>query len=264
VVIQAYSDSIPPEVRPEKLRTEGLSAYFGAARVLRSVSVPVALGSVTAIIGPSGAGKSTFLRCLNRMHELTIGARVEGRVLIDGADIYAPGVLPSSVRRRIGSLVQRPSPFPTMSIRDNVLAGLTLNGIDDDAFGTVERALRQVDLWESQKAHLDDSPMGLSRGDQQRLCLARALALSPEVLLMDEPCVLLDPKATTTLEELIHELKSQYPIVIATHSVQQAARVSDYTAFLYEGDLVEYNESDVVFTRPKDRRTEDYITGRFG
>jgi phosphate transport system ATP-binding protein len=259
-----YSSALPPPEPVEKMRTESLSAFYGQECVLKSVSVPIAAGSVTAMIGPSGSGKSTFLRCLNRMHEIESGASAEGKVWLDGVDIYSAGLSAQAVRRRVGSLSQKPSPFPTMSIRDNVLAGLKLNGLTETTGLVVERALRQVGLWESVRGRLDGSATDLGRGDQQRLCLARALALSPDVLLMDEPCALLDPVATTTLEELIHELKEHYTIVIATHSVQQAARVSDYTAFLYEGSLVEFNESDVIFTRPRDRRTEDYITGRFG
>jgi phosphate transport system ATP-binding protein len=263
--ILALPDSVPPPQRSPKLRTSKLSAYFGTEAVVRQVTVPIADRCVTSIIGPSASGKSTFLRCLNRMHETTPGARVEGEVYIDTLNIYDAAQDPTRIRRRMGTLIQRPSPFPTLSIRDNVLAGLRLNGADaevNDAL--VEKVLRQVALWDDTKNRLDAAPSVLNRGEQQRLCLARALALAPDVLLMDEPCVLLDPVATTVLEELIHELKEHYTIVIATHSVQQAARVSDYTAFLYEGELVEYNEADVVFTRPRDRRTEDYITGRFG
>lgn len=260
-----YPDSVPPQKMPEKMRAEGLSAWYGALRVLNDVTVPIAQNAVTAIIGPSGAGKSTFIRCLNRMHEIAEDARTEGSVLLEGKNVYDTSVDPGTIRRRIGSLVQRPNPFPTMSVRDNVLAGLRLNGRSANANdAVVERALQQAALWDEVKDKLDSPGSKLARGQQQRLCLARCLALEPDVLLMDEPCSLLDPVATTTLEELIHELKNQYTVVIATHSVQQAARVGDFTAFLYEGELVEYNEANVIFTRPRDRRTEDYITGRFG
>jgi len=220
---------------------------------------------VTAIIGPSGCGKSTFVRCLNRMHEVVPGARVEGRVLLDGNSIYGPGVDPVRVRRRVGMVFQKPNPFPTMSIRDNVLAGLRLNGErPSDPESLVERALHQAALWDEVKDILDRSGASLSGGQQQRLCIARALALEPEVLLMDEPCSALDPIATAKIEELIHEISARYTIVIVTHNMQQAARVSHATAFFYMGELIECNETDVLFTKPSNPKTEDYITGRFG
>jgi phosphate transport system ATP-binding protein len=254
-----------PEVGPIKMRTVGLRAFYGATEVLKGIDLPIVDRQVTAVIGPSGCGKSTFVRSLNRMHEVVPGARISGRVLLDEQDIYARGVDPVRVRRRVGMLFQKPNPFPTLSIRDNVLAGVLLNGVDvSDPDGLVEKALRQAALWEEVKDVLDRSGTSLSGGQQQRLCMARALALEPEVLLMDEPCSALDPIATARVEELIHELRQSYAIVVVTHNMQQAARVANLTAFFYMGELVEYDRTDVVFTRPKERRTEDYITGRFG
>jgi phosphate transport system ATP-binding protein len=248
-----------------KIRVEALRAFFGQAEVIRGITLPIRTSKVTAIIGPSGCGKSTFVRCLNRMHEVTPGARAEGRVLLDGLDIYREDVDAVRVRRRVGMVFQKPNPFPTMSIRDNVLAGLRLNGLRiDSPDALVEQALRRVALWEEVKDVLGRSGTSLSGGQQQRLCIARAIALAPEVLLMDEPCSALDPIATAHVEELMHELRDAYTIVIVTHNMQQAARVADYTAFFYMGELVEYDLTDVIFTKPKERRTEDYITGRFG
>jgi phosphate transport system ATP-binding protein len=254
-----------PISEPEKMRAEKLRAWFGKSVALKGISLPIAAEKVTAIIGPSGCGKSTFIRCLNRMHELVPGTRVEGRVLLDQADIYAPRVDAVRVRRRVGMVFQKPNPFPTMSIRENVLAGPRLNGLPvADAAELVERSLRKVALWDEVKDGLDRSGTSLSGGQQQRLCIARALALEPEVVLMDEPCSALDPIATAKVEELIHELGERYTIVIVTHNMQQAARVSDYTAFFYMGELVEFADTDTLFTQPADQRTEDYITGRFG
>ena len=248
-----------------KMRTENLEAYFGPSRVLKGISLNVALKHVTAVIGPSGCGKSTFVRCLNRMHEVVPGAHASGQVLLDDSDIYGRGVDPVKVRRRVGMVFQKPNPFPTMSIRDNVLAGLRLNGMrPSDPEAHLEKALKQVALWDEVKDNLGKAGTSLSGGQQQRLCIARSLALEPEVLLMDEPCSALDPIATARVEELIHELRENYTIVIVTHNMQQAARVADLTAFFYMGELVEYNRTDVIFTRPRERRTEDYITGRFG
>ncbi len=248
-----------------KIRVEALKAGFGVAEVLKGVTLPIRSQKVTAIIGPSGCGKSTFVRCLNRMHEVTPGAHAAGRVLLDGLDIYREDVDPVRVRRRVGMVFQKPNPFPTMNIRDNVLAGLRLNGLRvESPDALVEETLRRVALWDEVKDGLSRSGASLSGGQQQRLCIARALALEPEVLLMDEPCSALDPIATARVEELMHELRDTYTMVIVTHNMQQAARVADFTAFFYMGELVEYDLTDVIFTRPKERRTEDYITGRFG
>jgi phosphate transport system ATP-binding protein len=248
-----------------KMRADKLSAWFSDKQALFDISLPLVERKVTAVIGPSGCGKSTFIRCLNRMHEVVTGARTSGEVLLDGKSIYGPGVDPVRIRRRVGMVFQKPNPFPTMSVRDNVLAGLRLSGIDPtDPDGIVEEVLRQAALWDEVESALDRPGGALSGGQQQRLCIARCLALEPEVVLMDEPCSSLDPVATAKIEELIHELRERYTIVIVTHSMQQAARVSDYTAFFYLGELVEYDLADVIFTRPSNPRTEDYITGRFG
>ena len=248
-----------------KLRVEALRASFGKKEVVRGVTLPLREKRVTAIIGPSGCGKSTFLRCLNRMHELTPGTSVSGTVLLDGEDVYGSGVDPTDVRRRVGMVFQKANPFPTMSIRDNVLAGLRLCGVrPKNPAEVVERALRRVALWDEVKDDLRRSGVSLSGGQQQRLCIARAFVLDPEVLLMDEPCSALDPGATAKVEELIHELAERYTIVIVTHNMQQAARVAHYTAFLYNGELVEYGPTRLIFTKPAERQTEDYITGRFG
>jgi phosphate transport system ATP-binding protein len=247
------------------MRVESLRAYFGDALALKGISMSVPERCVTAIIGPSGCGKSTFIRCLNRMHEVTPGARAEGAVFLDGKNILGDDVDPVDVRRRVGMVFQKPNPFPTMSIRENVLAGLTLNGIrPPDPARLVEESLRQAALWDEVKDSLDRTGTSLSGGQQQRLCIARCLALEPEVILMDEPCSALDPIATARIEELIHELRERFAILIVTHSMQQAARVSDFTAFFYMGELVEHGTADVIFTKPTSSRTEDYITGRFG
>src|SRR5687767_3402914 len=234
------------EVAPDKVRTRGLRAYYGKAEVLHGIDLSILAREVTAVIGPSGCGKSTFVRSLNRMHEVVAGARVSGEVLLDDENIYAPGVDAVAVRRRVGMVFQKPNPFPTLSIRDNVLAGLLLNGVSrDDADSLVESALTKAALWEEVKDRLSSSGTSLSGGQQQRLCIARALALEPEVLLMDEPCSALDPIATARVEELIHELRESYSIVIVTHNMQQAARVANFTAFFYLGQLIEYNRTQV-------------------
>ncbi len=253
-----------PEGTRPKLEVEHLSAWYGSTRALKDVTVSVPPRSVMAAIGPSGCGKSTFLRCLNRMHELVPGARAEGRMLLDGQDLMTREVDPVTLRRRVGMVFQRPNPFPTMSVRDNVAAGLRLNGIRGDHDAIVERTLRQAALWEEVKDRLHQSALALSGGQQQRLCIARALAVEPEVLLMDEPASALDPIATARIEELIHELKERYTIVIVTHNMQQAARVSDATAFFYLGELVEVGSTAQIFTNPREQRTEDYVTGKFG
>ena len=247
-----------------KLQVRKLNVYFGTTRALKDVSVSVADRSVLAIIGPSGCGKSTFVRAINRMHELTPGARSEGEVLLDGEDLYRGDVDPVHLRRRVGMVFQRPNVFPTMSIRDNVVAGLKLNRIKGNYDEVVERTLRATALWDEVKDRLGDSAVGLSGGQQPRLCIARAIAVQPEVLLMDEPASALDPIATARIEELVLELKATYTIVIVTHNMQQAARVADNTAFFYLGELIEHGPTKVIFTNPTDSRTEDYVTGKFG
>src|SRR5216683_1989312 len=249
-----------------RLETAHLTALFGRHRAVRDVSLLFPANTVTAIIGPSGCGKSTLLRCLNRMHELTAGASVTGEVLLDTVNIYAGDVNPVELRRRIGMVFQRPTPFPTMSIYDNVAAGLRVNGkrARGELDAVVERALRQAVLWDEVKDRLKKSALDLSGGQQQRLCIARALAPAPEVLLLDEPTASLDPAGTQRIEELCHELKARYTIVIVTHNLQQAGRVSDYTAFFYLGDLVEVGRTEALFTKPAKEQTEAYLTGRFG
>jgi phosphate transport system ATP-binding protein len=250
------------------LVTDTLNAYFGAQHAVKDVSLTFNTRQVTAIIGPSGCGKSTFLRCLNRMHETVPLARVAGRVIFDGMSMYDGGMNAIAVRRHIGMVFQRPTPFPTMSIRDNVAAGLRVaeqgmpsrRRVDE----IVEHALRRAALWDEVKDRLGASAVGLSGGQQQRLCIARALATSPRIILLDEPTASLDPLSTQKVEELVYELKSDVTVIIVTHNMQQAARVSDRTAFMLGGELIEVENTDVMFTNPKDRRTEAYITGRFG
>jgi phosphate transport system ATP-binding protein len=248
------------------IHVTGVNAWFGSVQVLRGIDLTMAPKAVTAVIGPSGCGKSTFIRCLNRMHEVVPGARVTGTVLVEGEDVYAPGVDPVQVRRRIGMVFQRPNPFPTMSVFDNVAAGLRLAGVRRraDLQEAAERALRQAALWDEVKEQLDKPGTSLSGGQQQRLCIARALAVDPAVLLMDEPCSALDPIATARIEELILELRGALTVVIVTHNMQQAARVSEATGFFLMGEMVEFGVTRELFTNPRDTRTEDYITGRFG
>jgi phosphate transport system ATP-binding protein len=243
-----------------------LDAWFGDAHVLHDIGIAMAPKAVTALIGPSGCGKSTFIRCINRMHEVVPGARVSGTVRVEGQDVYAPGVDPVQIRRKIGMVFQKPNPFPTMSIFDNVIAGLRLGGVRERAVlhEAAERALRQAALWDEVKDELGKSGVSLSGGQQQRLCIARALAVEPDVLLMDEPCSALDPIATAKIEELILELRGTLTIVIVTHNMQQAGRVSGATGFFLLGELVEFGVTRELFTNPQDTRTEDYITGRFG
>ena len=249
-----------------KLVVENLSAGFGLKKVLEDISIPFKDNTVTAIIGPSGCGKSTFIRCLNRMHEVSQGAWTKGHVSLDGEDMYAPDKDPVKVRRKIGLVFQKPNPFPTMSVYDNVAAGLRLSGVrNEKLLGTkVQENLIQAFLWEEVRDRLGESGASLSGGQQQRLCIARALAVEPQVVLMDEPCSALDPVATAKIEELIHELSANYTVVIVTHNMQQAGRCSDYTAFLYLGQLIEFGSTTKIFSNPTERRTEDYITGRFG
>ncbi|HVB27667.1 MAG TPA: phosphate ABC transporter ATP-binding protein PstB [Mycobacteriales bacterium] len=256
----------------KRIETIGLSCYYGGTKAVDSVNITIEPKSVTAVIGPSGCGKSTFLRALNRMHEVIPAARVEGQVLLDDVDIYTPGVDPAAVRRVIGMVFQRPNPFPTMSIFDNAVAGLRLNGVRGKSAleEAAERSLRAANLWDEVKDRLRRPGAGLSGGQQQRLCIARAIAVEPQVLLMDEPCSSLDPISTLAIEDLMVDLKERYTIVIVTHNMQQAARVSDTTAFFTlrgqgePGHLVEVDSTQRIFTNPAQRRTEDYITGRFG
>jgi phosphate transport system ATP-binding protein len=253
---------------PFAMRAQSLDAYFGSTHAVHGVSLEFPLNEVTAIIGPSGCGKSTFLRCLNRMHETVPLARVEGTVEFHGQDIYADGVDPIALRRHVGMVFQRPTPFPTMSIRDNVAAGLRaqpntkLSNAQVDEI--VERALREAALWDEVKDRLKASATGISGGQQQRLCIARALATSPHVLLLDEPTAALDPISTQKVEELVYELRKVMTVIIVTHNMQQAARVSDRTVFMLMGDLIEAAPTRTMFTTPADPRTEAYITGRFG
>ncbi len=244
---------------------QDLHAYYGEQHAVKGIQVEFPAHEVTAIIGPSGCGKSTMVRCINRMHEEIPGARAEGSVKLDQLDLYAPGVDVTSVRRLIGMVFQKPNPFPTMSIFDNVAAGLRLTGTrGENLRERVHKALRAVGLWGEVKNRLQEPGIGLSGGQQQRLCIARTIAVEPEVILMDEPCSALDPVATLKIEELIDELKDRYTIVIVTHNMQQAGRVSNSTAFMLDGELVEHGPTAEIFTRPKDERTERYVTGKFG
>jgi len=248
------------------LAVRNLSVFFGERQAIKNVSIDVAARAVTAIIGPSGCGKSTFLRAINRMHELNPDARMEGEIKLFGEDIYSRSVEPVVVRRRVGMVFQKSNPFPTMSISENVTVGLRLNGVRDRKILTerIEQSLQMAALWEEVKDRLTAPAISLSGGQQQRLCIARALAVQPEVLLMDEPASALDPLATAKIEELILQLKENYTIVIVTHNMQQAARASDFTAFFYLGELVEFGPTTKIFTNPVNKRTEDYVTGRFG
>jgi phosphate transport system ATP-binding protein len=249
-----------------KITVENLNALFGNKQVLHDINLEIRENRITAIIGPSGCGKSTFIRCINRMHEVVAGARVSGKVLIDGKDIYDREVDSVNIRRRIGMVFQKPNPFPTMSIYDNVVAGLRLNGVKDKNIldRTVEECLKKSALWDEVKNDLSKSGVSLSGGQQQRLCIARALAVEPEVILFDEPCSALDPISTSKIEDLMIELKEKYTLVIVTHNMQQAARVSDHTAFFLYGKLIEFGETDQIFKKPREKSTEDYIVGRFG
>ncbi|RBM17875.1 phosphate ABC transporter ATP-binding protein PstB [Streptomyces sp. PT12] len=257
----------------KRIDVQALTAYYGAHKAIDGITLHVEPASVTAFIGPSGCGKSTFLRTLNRMHEVTPGGRVEGKVLLDNEDLYGTGVDPVSVRRTVGMVFQRPNPFPTMSIYDNVAAGLKLNGIKyrrSELDDIVEKNLRGANLWNEVKDRLGRPGSGLSGGQQQRLCIARATAVEPDVLLMDEPCSALDPISTLAIEDLIDKLKAEYTIVIVTHNMQQAARVSDRTAFFNlaaigePGRLIEVDATEKIFSNPSVQATEDYISGRFG
>jgi phosphate transport system ATP-binding protein len=255
----------PTAVTGHSVRLEKLRAFYGTAEQVKGIELEFPANNVTAIIGPSGCGKSTMVRCINRMHEEIPGAHAEGRVLLDEVDLYGPGVDIVAVRRAVGMVFQKPNPFPTMTVFDNVAAGLRLSGARrGNLQESVEQALRGAGLWEEVKDRLNEPGIGLSGGQQQRLCIARSLAVEPEVLLMDEPCSALDPIATLKIEELIAELKQDVTIVIVTHNMQQAARVADRTAFMLSGDLVEVGPTQEIFTTPKDSRTEEYVTGKFG
>jgi len=245
---------------------KNVSIWYGQKRAIDNVSLNIISKAVTAIIGPSGCGKSTFLRALNRMHELTPKTRMEGTVLLNGENLYSKTVDPAIVRRRVGMVFQKSNPFPTMTIGENVVVGLRLNGVRNQKLlnERLEKSLRMAALWDEVKDDLHKPGTSLSGGQQQRLCIARALAVEPEVILMDEPCSALDPIATAKIEELINELKAQYTIVTVTHNMQQAGRISDYTAFFYLGRLIEFGPTTAIFTNPAERQTEDYITGRFG
>jgi phosphate transport system ATP-binding protein len=258
----------PAEVKetPQKIRVENLNFYYGETRVLHDISVGLHANQVSAFIGPSGCGKSTFLRTLNRMNDIIAGTRVEGKVLIDNAHIYGSGMDVVDLRRRVGMVFQKSNPFPK-SIFENVAYGIRINGMARDRADLtqrVEESLKHAALWDEVKDRLHESALALSGGQQQRLCIARALAVRPEILLMDEPASALDPIATQRIEELIYDLKKHYTIVIVTHNMQQAARVSDYTAFFWLGKLVEFGRTELIFTTPREKLTEDYITGRFG
>jgi phosphate transport system ATP-binding protein len=248
-----------------KMAAKSLDFYYGRFKALQDINLTIPQNQVTALIGPSGCGKSTFLRCLNRMNDLIPGTRVDGQILLDGQDMYAPGLDVVELRRRVGMVFQKPNPFPK-TVFENVAYGLRVGGLRDNAYisAQVEKSLRRAALFDEVRDRLHDSALGLSGGQQQRLCIARALAVEPEVLLMDEPASALDPIATQKIEELIHELKVGFTIIIVTHSMQQAARVSDRTAFFYMGKLIEDDATETVFTRPAQKQTEDYITGRFG
>ncbi|MFU8946140.1 phosphate ABC transporter ATP-binding protein PstB [Mycetocola zhadangensis] len=257
----------------KRIEVKDLKVYYSSFLAVEDINLTIEPRTVTAFIGPSGCGKSTFLRTLNRMHEVIPGARVEGEVLIDGDNLYASGVDPVLVRRQVGMVFQRPNPFPTMSIRDNVLAGVKLNNrkiTKSDADDLVEKSLRGANLWNEVKDRLEKPGSSISGGQQQRLCIARAIAVSPDVLLMDEPCSALDPISTLAIEDLIEELKNEYTIVIVTHNMQQASRVSDRTAFFNiagtgkPGKLIEYDDTNTIFTQPSVQATEDYVSGRFG
>ncbi len=265
-IVEPNTSNDNDEAAAPAFAVSNLSVWYGEKPAIQDVTMDISPKAVTAIIGPSGCGKSTFLRSLNRMHELVPRTRVEGKILFEGEDVYAPGSDPTAVRRRIGMVFQKSNPFPTMSIAENVVVGLKLNGVRNRRLldESLEKSLRMAALWEEVKDDLHKPGMSLSGGQQQRLCIARAIAVEPEVLLMDEPAAALDPIATAKIEELIAELKRRYTIVIVTHNMQQAGRCSDFTAFFYMGRLIEFGPTTKIFTNPGERKTEDYITGRFG
>ena len=262
----ARATASAPAVPAEGISIRGFHAWFGGTHAVKNVDLDIPEKKVTAVIGPSGCGKSTLIRCINRMHETIPGARMEGRVLVNGQDIHAKGADPVIIRRRIGMVFQKPNPFPTMSVFDNVSSGLRLNGVTNKGLlaRVVEQSLRSAALWEEVKDKLHQPGTSLSGGQQQRLCIARALAVQPEVLLLDEPCSALDPISTAKIEELILSFNNKLTIVIVTHNMQQAARVSERTAFFLMGELIEFDLTPKIFTNPQKKQTEDYITGRFG
>lgn len=248
-----------------KIEVNDLSLYYGEKKALKEISMQIPANKVTALIGPSGCGKSTFLRCINRMNDLIPSVKITGSMLVEGVDIYNKDVDVVNIRKKIGMVFQKSNPFPK-SIYENIAYGPRINGIKDktELDEIVETSLRQAAIWDELKDRLDDSAMGLSGGQQQRLCIARTLAVSPDIILMDEPASALDPISTSKIEELVHELKEKYTIIIVTHNMQQAARTSDYTAFFYLGQLIEIGKTNAIFTKPEQKQTEDYITGRFG
>ena len=258
--------SIQEPQRRSKVSIKGINAWFGTKQALKNINMEIEENSATAFMGPSGCGKTTLIRCLNRMHEMTPGAKAKGQVILDGIDIYDKSIDPVVIKRRIGMVFQKPNPFPTMSIFDNVAAGLRLNGIKDKKLikEIVEESLQGAGLWEEVKNELDKPGMGLSGGQQQRLCIARALAMQPEILLMDEPTSALDPIASSKIEDLVHELKKDLTIIIVTHNMQQAARVADRAAFMYLGELIEYGFTKQIFQYPKQELTENFVSGKFG
>jgi phosphate transport system ATP-binding protein len=264
--IEEKGEAVQQTAERYKVRIENVNGWYGSKRAIKDVNLNVKEKTVTAFIGPSGCGKTTLLRCLNRMHEMTPGAHADGRVLVDGVDIYDKSIDPVIIKRRIGMVFQKPNPFPTMSIFDNVSAGLRLNGMNNKTIirEIVEESLRNAALWDEVKNQLDEPGMSLSGGQQQRLCIARALAMQPEVLLMDEPTSSLDPFGSSKIEELVRILKDNVTIIIVTHNMQQAARVSDFTAFMYLGDLIEYGSTNQIFMNPEKELTERYISGKFG
>jgi phosphate transport system ATP-binding protein len=252
-------------MRDIKIEVKDLSLYYGEKKALKEISMQIPANKVTALIGPSGCGKSTFLRCINRMNDLIPSVKITGEMLVEGIDIYDKNVDVVNIRKKIGMVFQKSNPFPK-SIYENIAYGPKINGIKDktELNEIVETSLRQAAIWDELKDRLDDSALGLSGGQQQRLCIARTLAVSPDIILMDEPASALDPISTSKIEELVHELKEQYTIIIVTHNMQQAARTSDYTGFFYMGELIEMGKTNAIFTKPEQKQTEDYITGRFG
>lgn len=264
--IQEQEKQQQQQQQAHKVSIKNLEAWFGTKQALKNINLDVKEKTVTAFIGPSGCGKTTLIRCLNRMHEMTPGAKTNGQVIVDGLDIYDRNIDPVIIKRRVGMVFQKPNPFPTMSIYDNVAAGLKLNGIKDKQLMDyiVKDSLEGAALWDEVKNELGKPGMGLSGGQQQRLCIARALAMQPEVLLMDEPTSALDPMASSKIEDLVHDLKKKFTVIIVTHNMQQAARVSDDTAFMYLGELIEHNPTKKIFENPEKELTERYISGRFG